>query len=240
MPKPPILFVHAAHHGPWCWREHWLPAAESRGWPCHTVRLREPGEDRDGRWMRPRTPLGHFEGEVIEAMEEMPEPPVLVGHAMGARIVERVLSREEARAGVLVSPLDPRGAYRMGWNVAKRHPQDLLRLVRKGELPRRREYFFSPRLDDERAERHLERMRDESRAVHLQTQLPVRAPQLEVPVLVLGGEDDALVDPVSVVRTARHHGTQARLFRGMGHDLMLDAGWRAPLEVMLHWLDDTL
>jgi hypothetical protein len=42
------------------------------------------------------------------------------------------------------------------------------------------------------------------------------------------------------VRNARHYGTRAHLFRGMGHDLMLDRRWREPLDLMLDWLEDTL
>jgi hypothetical protein len=32
--KPPLLFVHGAWHGAWCWQEHWMPAAaEPAGTP---------------------------------------------------------------------------------------------------------------------------------------------------------------------------------------------------------------
>lgn len=43
-----------------------------------------------------------------------------------------------------------------------------------------------------------------------------------------------------MARAARRYGTRARFFRGMGHDLMLERGWRAPLDVLLRWLEVTL
>ena len=46
--------------------------------------------------------------------------------------------------------------------------------------------------------------------------------------------------PADIARTARRYGTRARLFRGLGHDLMLEDDWRAPLDTMLAWLDETL
>jgi pimeloyl-ACP methyl ester carboxylesterase len=55
--------------------------------------------------------------------------------------------------------------------------------------------------------------------------------------LVLGGGDDPLIPVGDVVATARAYGTQAHVFRGMGHDLMLDARWRQPLDLMLDWLE---
>jgi hypothetical protein len=37
--------------------------------------------------------------------------------------------------------------------------------------------------------------------------------------------------------TAARYGAQIEEFPGMGHDLMLDARWREPLDAMLAWLE---
>lgn len=56
-------------------------------------------------------------------------------------------------------------------------------------------------------------------------------------MLVLGGERDAITTVHEAVSTARHYGTQAHVFRGMGHDLMLEHHWAAPLDLALDWLE---
>lgn len=236
----PILFVHGALHGAWAWQEHWMPAAAQRGWPTYAVPLRGHGTD-DGHPVH-RWRLSDYEDDVMRAIVSLPAPPVLVGHSMGGVVVQRVLRRYPARAAVLVASLPPYGALRTLARIARRHPTDLARLAALRPLRARPDYFFADRLPDAEARQLTDRMQEESVLAQLDLVLPRRhrRPVADVPVLVLGGEEDALVDPVDVVRTAKAYGTQARLFRAMGHDLMLDAGWRAPFEIVLHWLEDTL
>jgi pimeloyl-ACP methyl ester carboxylesterase len=57
------------------------------------------------------------------------------------------------------------------------------------------------------------------------------------PVLVLASPDDALVSLPSVRSTAARYGASILQFPGMGHDLVLDAGWEQPLRAVLRWLD---
>jgi pimeloyl-ACP methyl ester carboxylesterase len=238
--RPPLLFVHGAMHGAWCWEEHWIPAAVDRGWPCHAIDLggnpEEDGSpDSDRVWT-----LRDCEKDLLAARETLPEPPVLIGHSTGALIVQRAMAEADACGAVLVAPVAPYGGYRFPLRVLRRHPTDAARLAALRPLPPRRDYLFSDRLDDTVAQRHLERMSPASIRAQVELGIPRKAEEIEDPVLVLGAEDDALIDPVDVVRTARIHGTQARMFRSMGHSMMLDAGWRAPLEVMLHWLAEEI
>lgn len=37
---PPILFLHGAAHGAWCWAEHFMPYMEQQGLECHAVSFR--------------------------------------------------------------------------------------------------------------------------------------------------------------------------------------------------------
>lgn len=237
--RPPLLFVHGEMHGAWCWDEHWMSHAAASGWPCYAISFRGHGTS-GGREALHRWRIRDYERDVMRAITTLPEPPVLVGHSLGALVVERLLDRYPAEAAVLISPLPPYGTLPIGLRIARTHPADLLRLLTLRPLPPRADYFFSDRLDRGEAERFAGRMQPESVLAQLDSIRPRRTPTTDTPVLVLGGEDDTLVDPVDVVRTARAYGTEARLFHSMGHDLMLDAGWRAPLELMLHWLDDEL
>jgi pimeloyl-ACP methyl ester carboxylesterase len=66
-----------------------------------------------------------------------------------------------------------------------------------------------------------------------------RAPEDPVgdpPVLVVGSPDDRIVSRAALTRVARRYGGAPLLFPGMGHDMMLDARWREPIDAILDWL----
>src|SRR4051794_13444801 len=69
--------------------------------------------------------------------------------------------------------------------------------------------------------------------VHRPAGPPLGAP----PVLVPATPGDRLVAIRAVRATARRYDAELVEFPRMGHDLMLDAGWREPLDTMLDWLD---
>jgi pimeloyl-ACP methyl ester carboxylesterase len=236
--KPPLLFVHGAWQGAWCWQEHWMPAAAAQGWRTYAVSLRGHGGSEGGDELT-FAPLRYFEHDVLQAITELPAPPVLVGHSMGGLVVQHVLERyRSAPAGVLVTPVPPGHGLEILTSMARHHPASLAKAL-AGRQPDAGA-FFGPEADEVTVRRTQARMGDESWLATQQLVLPRRPRTSRAPVLVLGGGADTVTPPSAAVRTARHYGTKARLFRGMGHDLMLEPDWRAPLDAMLTWLDFTL
>ncbi|MGH8880347.1 MAG: alpha/beta hydrolase, partial [Stackebrandtia sp.] len=57
-------------------------------------------------------------------------------------------------------------------------------------------------------------------------------------VLVAGGPDDRKTSAKVLETAARAYEVTPLLFPGIGHDFMNDAGWQAPLDAILDWLDD--
>jgi len=41
--RAPLLFVHGAYVGAWCWAEHWLPWFAAQGYPAYAPSLRGHG-----------------------------------------------------------------------------------------------------------------------------------------------------------------------------------------------------
>jgi pimeloyl-ACP methyl ester carboxylesterase len=235
--RPPLLFVHGLGHGAWCW-ENWLEGAAEAGYPAHAVSLRGHGAS-DGRLRTSR--LGHYADDVIAAATSLPAPPVLVGHSMGGLVVQQTLARYAARAAVLVAPIPAHPAVASLAAIARRHPLDALRIVGGGSLPLRPEYLFHE-LDRAAARTQADRCGPESALVQYQLLIhrPARAPLGSPPVLVLASPDDRLVPIRGVRRTAARYGADVVEFPGIGHDLMLDARWREPLDAMLDWLPKAL
>ena len=57
-----------------------------------------------------------------------------------------------------------------------------------------------------------------------------------IPTLVLGAEHDNLIPPAFVYGTAAFLGTQAHIFDGMGHAVMLEDDWQEAAETIADWL----
>lgn len=233
--RPPLLFVHGLSHGAWSWDEHWMPAAAEQGWPCYAVDLRghgaSDGADRIRRWK-----FRDYEHDVLQAIVDLPSPPVLIGHSMGALIVRRVLAIYPAVAGVLIAPAGANHGLRVLARVARRDPANAARALTLQPVRLSRRNLFSD-IDPADATRHERRLTPDSPLAQLELTLAPRPSVSRAPVLVLGGSDDALVPVRDVVRTARSYATSAHIFRGMGHDVMLERRWREPLDLMLDWLD---
>ena len=86
-----------------------------------------------------------------------------------------------------------------------------------------------------------QRLQDESYLAFLDLVAldPVKTKRVNrVPMLALGAENDSMVSPEQVRRTAEAYGTRAEVFPDMAHDMMLDAGWQAVAERMADWLNE--
>jgi pimeloyl-ACP methyl ester carboxylesterase len=233
----PLLFVHGLGHGAWCW-ENGLQAAADAGHPAYAVSLRGHGGSA-GTLRTAR--LRDYVDDVVHTAASLPQRSVLVGHSMGGLVVQKALARYAAHAGVLVAPVPTRPAFGSLLSIARRHPADAARMMVGGSLPLRREYLFN-QLGAMEAQRLAERCGPESPLAQFQLLLhrPAAPPRGDAPVLVLGSPDDALVPFADVRRTAEHYGAELRAFPGMGHDLMLDADWRAPFTAVTTWLEAAL
>lgn len=232
--RPPLLFLHGAAHGAWCWDEHWMPAAAARGWACHAVSVRGHGASA-GRTGSVRD----YCDDVRQVLIRLPEPPVLVGHSMGGLLVTRLLEGYPAPAAALLATPGLRHGLGFGARLFALHPGGYLRgLV--GAVPAPGPEHLFAALDAAEARRLAARTVAESKVALLQIQGPRRLRRARAPVLVLGAGRDAVIPPLDVVRAARHYRTRARFLPGLGHDLMLDRGWERPLDVLLRWLDGVL
>jgi len=220
--QSPLLFVPGFGHGAWAFAEHWLGHAAARRHPAHALTPRDHGDLR-----------AHVH-DVVQVAASLPRQAVLVGHGAGALVVAHALARYPARAAVLVAPvLD-------GWptlaTALRTNPAGTLPALFGGRLRLSRRQLFSPGLPDGKADAYLSRMRFRRPGRELITHGPAPRAVGDPPVLVVGSPDDQVVPRTSLDRTAARYGGAPLLFPGMGHDLMLDAGWAEPVDAILDWL----
>ena len=236
-----VLLVHGAWHGPWCWRDFAQRLAE-HGHDTRVVRLR--GHDRrSGRiWHR----LREYVEDVERAAAALPSPPVLVGHSMGGIVVQRYLERNPASGVVLMATIGPGTAPSARVGLAARHPGPALKatilwsmrpLIATDALVR--ELFFTPETSPEIVEHCRAHLQDESYRAFLELVFgSLKVARSDAPVLVLGAERDGIVEPSEIRKLAADYRTEAEIFPAMGHDMMLDHGWRDVADRVGDWIHD--
>jgi pimeloyl-ACP methyl ester carboxylesterase len=230
---PPVLFVPGFGHGAWGFTEHWLEHASGRGFPAYAMSLR--GHGRSGS--APGTDLRAYVHDVTQVAASLPKQAVLVGHGAGALVAAMALARYPARAGVLVAPVFG------GWGTLGaalwRNPVGTVPALFGAALRLNRRQLFSRELPGSHGQKYVARLG--RAATRAQWQLLIhRAPEDPVgdpPVLVVGSPDDRVVSRAALTKVARRYGGAPLLFPGMGHDMMLDARWREPIDAILDWLD---
>lgn len=234
--RPPLLMVHGIAHGAWCFAENWLPAAADQGWPAYAVSLRGHGGSGGGRRLR-RTLTRDYVHDVMQAITELPAPPVLVGHSLGALVAQLVAERYPLRGLVLLTPAPLHSAAGSLVAVARDRPADALGAVVGRTLSMEPEVLFAG-LGPEQARAYADRTGTESPLVQWELLLRRRVGPVRCPVLVVGTPGDRLVRPADVQRTADSYGVEPVWFPGMGHDVMLDAGWDRVLDTVLAFAAD--
>ncbi|MGN9775585.1 alpha/beta hydrolase [Micromonospora sp. H33] len=231
--RPPLLFVPGFGHGAWAFAEHWLGHAAARGFPAYALSLRGHG----GSGPAPDATLRAYAHDVVQVAAGLPRQAVLVGHGAGALVVAHALARYPARVAVLVAPV--LGGWGTAVTALRRNPLGTLPALAGGRLRLRRGQLFSRELPEADARRYASRLGGAARRAQWQLLLG-REPEPAVgdpPVLVLGSPDDRVVPAAALTRAARRYGSAPLLFPGMGHDLMLDARWREPVDAILDWLE---
>jgi len=240
----PLLFVHGAWHGAWCWAEYFLPYFSGHGYASYALSLRGHGASEGHARLR-RTRIADYVSDVAQAARRLPKSPVLIGHSMGGLIVQKYLEVYSAPAAILLAPVPVRGVAKTTLRIAKHHPLLFLKANLTLSLypiigtPRlARQAFFSADIAMENLERYFPRLQDESYLAFLGMlilELP-RPQKVTAPLLVLGAANDTIFYPDEIEATAQAYHTQAEIFPDMAHDMMLEAGWQAVAERILNWL----
>ena len=104
-PRPTtLLFVHDAWHDAWCWAEHFLPHFARHGYISYALDLRGHGKS-DGRERLRWTSIANYVSDIEQIVSQLERPPVLIGHSMGALVIQKYLESHVAPAAVLLAPI---------------------------------------------------------------------------------------------------------------------------------------
>jgi pimeloyl-ACP methyl ester carboxylesterase len=244
--KGVVIFVHGPWHGGWCWEQSFTSLFSSKGYRCITFDLPyhdRPGERPEMQKVRLRDyllTLGHV-------IKRVGGNPILIGHSMGAYLIQQYLAKGSCRMAVLMSPPPPDGNWRT-----------LLRLIRKPYMwkalimgrmhlavstPERAAWaLFGDRIREEDAKRYAGMLCDESRAVMADMLWREKAPRpsSDVPCVVFGGQRDRFFSMRDLDRTGTHLGCGIVVMADMGHDMMLEPDAGRLVDIMVNCIETKL
>ncbi|MFO0615716.1 MAG: alpha/beta hydrolase [Polyangiaceae bacterium] len=249
-----IVFIHGMFVTPACWEE-WVARFEGKGyrcsapaWPLHERPVAEQ------RAKHPDPELGalsipalveHF-ARIIEGLGE---PPILVGHSMGGLLVQLLVQRGLAKAGVAIDSAPPKGVASFKWSFLRSNWPVISPFVSKHKpffmSFEQFVYTFVHTLppDEQRAayERHVV---PESRIVGRGTLSDAAAIDFDrphAPLLFVAGELDRII-PASLNRSnhARYKDagsiTELVEFPGRTHYIIGQPGWTEVADHVEAWL----
>ncbi len=237
--RPPLLLVHGAGHGAWCW-ELWQERLPGLGWESYALSLRNhPGSRAvERQTFLERLRVEDYADDVATVARHIARPCVVVGHSMGGIVVQRFAARYGAEGGALAGLvlLASVGPGQLGPLRPAPLPTDQPYTLSREVAAER--YFHTARPDVR--ERALERLVPESPAVMNQSTVgagvPIAPEEIACPVLVVTAGHDRSVAPRDG-RIADYYGGQWLHDAEDGHDVMLEGGWAALLARILAWAD---
>jgi len=190
--------------------------------------------------------IADYVHDVRTAADQLASEPVLVGHSMGCFVVQKYLEKHPVPAAVLIAPATGQGLRRSVLRMFSSHPWIFLRgsiagrsadLVNTPKLAR--EFLFCAHTPEPIVTSCAARMEPESARAGIDQMVVIRLRDTRLkaaPVLVLGARHDGMRTMAEVSATAQTYQTAAEFFPNMGHNMMLEPGWRAVAERIEGWL----
>jgi pimeloyl-ACP methyl ester carboxylesterase len=249
-----IVFIHGMFMTPLCW-EHWIERFQAKGYRC--VAPAWPGRDAPIDLQRKNHPdpsLGKLKlRDVVEkiasAIGELKEKPVLIGHSMGGLVVQLLLQRDLALAGVAIDPAPPQGVFTAKWSFLRANfpaINPFVPVTRPVEMTFENfQYAFVNTLPPAEQRAAYDRyVVPESRGVPTQSLTSVAKVDFSKPhppLLITAGEQDHIV-PASLNRTnyQKYRGpsiTEFKEFPGRDHFGIGERGWEEIADYSLAWLE---
>ncbi len=237
----PLLFVHGAWHGAWCW-EGFMDYFAARGFSCWAVDL--PGHgDRNaepGLW---KMTMMDYVREVDRAAQEIGNP-VIIAHSMGGFVAMKYLERAHPPAAVLVAPMTFRNLPRATFlKMAIQYPSMLVKfsslipLAVTSKKMYRKLFLFNA--SEPVCEKGFAKVSRESSLALMGGGIPtvwLRPSRVASPVLLLASGHDYFFPERAERRTARAYRADFRLYGDMGHNLMVEQGWETVAGDIFEWL----
>ena len=258
MAKKPIVFIHGLWIHATSWQP-WMNLFNRQGY--ETLNPAWPGDSLTvaGCRANPQAIANRGVTEVADsyakAIASLSEPPIVIGHSFGGLLAQIILGRGIASAGVAIDPAPMKGVWQLPLSALKAslpvlgNPFNLKKAVSLTFDQFR--YGFANAVPEEEARQLYDRwtipaparpLFQAATATFAGSETKVNtANTTRGPLLITGGEKDHIAPPLLGKASLKKYNpsviTEFKLFKGRGHSLTVDHGWKEVAEYSLEWLN---
>ena len=192
--------------------------------------------------------IADYVQDLSATLARIGRPAVVVGHSMGAFVLQKYLETRPVAAAVLLAPVPPQGLGAPSVELALREPalfsevNAIMQVGRASPQALQRAMFAQPieaaRLDAF----HARCQRESQRAIWDMAMFnPVQVWRVaRVPLLYLAAELDRLIPLHYHAAGAALLGHPLEVAQGFGHGVMLESGWKRLADRVIGWLREKL
>lgn len=244
--KTPVVFVHGAFTGAWCWNEHFLTWFADQGFEAISFSLRGHGGS-GGRELRSLASIDDYVEDLETVVDTLGQKPILIGHSMGGYIIQKYLEKHKATGAVLMASVPPEGLLASNTMMAMAQPDLYLQMfwlqaIGPHTLLRDRlgRAMLSPDIAEDEGMIYFGRLETESHRalMDMMGSNPVFLSQTDLPpMLAIGARNDEIIQSELVNHTARRLGADCVLLDNIAHAMMLDANWEKAASSIVEWLE---
>ncbi|GJM37531.1 MAG: alpha/beta hydrolase [Acidimicrobiales bacterium] len=237
----PIVLVHGAWHGPWCW-DAWASRFRADGHDVVTVTL--PDHDRPGDPQRLWKSMGSYVRAVTDAVDAAGPDAILLGHSMGGLISQRVAETRRLAGVVLLASVPRFGVGPFIGRLSVRAPARVARvfgtlslwpMVNREDLVR--ESFYSVATPEDTVAATAALLQNESVPATLSMTFRWPRPsRVASPVLVVSGGLDTIFPPAGQRRLAATYDADHCVMARSCHNVMMDVEQDAAAQLVLGWI----
>ena len=237
--RPPVLLVHGAGHGAWCW-DGWMRQLAREGWEAHALSLRNhpPSGAVDAETFCTRLSVSDYVADVASVAAGIGRPAVVVGHSMGGIVVQSFAATNHEAA---IAPA--------GMVLMTAAPPGQLGPIRDAPLPTSAPVTLDPATIAQRyfagapaavVAQAVMKIVGESPSVMNEYSLgegvPIARDAIRCPMLVLSAGLDGSTVPKDS-RIADYYDADYIHKGETGHDMMLEPGADVLLNEVLAWVE---
>ena len=254
-----IVFIHGLWLHAESWK-NWIEFFRANGYDATAANWPGDAETPEATRRNARAVAGYGVNEIADyiakQMQKFGQKPVLIGHSFGGLLVQNLLGRNLASAGIAIDPAPIKGVPELPLSVLKSgfpvlgNPLNFSRAVSLTEPQFR--YGFTNAVSEKEADELYSTyaIPGPGRPIFqaaTATFNPNSATKVNVanstrgPLLLIAGADDHTVPPVLVKSALKKYQsskavTEYKEFAKRGHSLTIDSGWREIAEYCLNWL----
>jgi pimeloyl-ACP methyl ester carboxylesterase len=250
-----ILFIHGLFMTPLCW-EKWIQRFKTKGYHCVAPAYEfHEGTPAALRNKQPNAALARLTLDDVvaryaDAIHQLAEPPLLIGHSMGGLITQILLSKGLGVGGVAVDSAPPRGVFAVSLSFLRANFPLINPFVSANTsvLMSRPQfnYAFVNRLSpDEQKDTYNRYVVPESRRVGrgpLTRAGRVEYDKVQTPLLLIAGGADHIVPSAFNHANFRKYGGARNVafkeFEGRGHWIIAEHGWKEVADYAYDWIQE--